>query len=91
MNQFQLGGVARLDLSVTFYSKQKPGQKFSWDLNASVYNAYNRMNPYFIYIDPNGSIGGSGAEEEGKGELKFRAKQVSLFPILPSVTWNFKF
>jgi len=24
-------------------------------------------------------------------DFKFRARQVSLFPILPSITWNFKF
>jgi hypothetical protein len=25
------------------------------------------------------------------GDLQVEARQVSLFPILPSVTWNFKF
>jgi hypothetical protein len=49
----------------------------------SVYNVYNRHNPYFIYFDNTGTI--------FDGTLNITAKQVSLFPILPSVTWNFKF
>ena len=54
------------------------------DLTFSIYNVYNRRNPYFIYIDAirNG--------DETK-VLGFRAKQVSLFPVIPSVTYNFKF
>ena len=53
----------------------------SWVL--SVYNVYNRYNPYFIYFENNGSI--------YDGTLDMKAKQVSLFPVLPSITWNFKF
>ena len=49
----------------------------------SVYNVYNRLNPYFIYF------GNEGAVEEGT--LDIQAYQISLFPILPSVTWNFRF
>lgn len=49
----------------------------------SVYNVYNRKNPYFIYFENEGNI--------LNGDLKITAKQVSLFPILPSITWNFKF
>ncbi len=53
----------------------------SWSF--SVFNVYNRMNPYFIYFDSEGDF--------TQGTFKVRAKQVSLFPVLPSVTWNFKF
>ncbi len=53
----------------------------SWTL--SVFNAYNRYNPYFIYYSRSGDF--------AKGDLTVQAKQVSLFPILPSLTWNFKF
>lgn len=49
----------------------------------SVFNAYNRYNPYFIYYKKEGDF--------MKGNLKVTARQVSLFPILPSITWNFKF
>jgi hypothetical protein len=55
--------------------------KSTWIL--SVYNVYNRHNPYFIYFDNTGSA--------YNGTLNIMAKQVSLFPTLPSITWNFKF
>lgn len=53
----------------------------SW--NFSVFNVYNRKNPYFIYFQNTGDV--------YAGTLEIKAKQVSLFPVLPSVTWNFKF
>jgi hypothetical protein len=44
-----------------------------------VYNLYNRRNPYFVYlsVDP--------------ATKKPVAKEVSLMPAIPSVSWNFKF
>src|ERR1051326_4114885 len=49
----------------------------------SVYNVYNRYNPYFIYFNDEGN--------PTDGTLNMTAYQVSLFPMLPSFTWNFKF
>jgi hypothetical protein len=49
----------------------------------SIYNLYSRQNPYFLYFDQTGQL--------SNGDLQVEARQVSLFPILPSVTWNFKF
>jgi hypothetical protein len=54
----------------------------SW--NFSIFNVYNRHNPYYIYFDAEGG-------NQLGGTLTVKAYQVSLFPILPSVTWNFKF
>ncbi len=53
----------------------------SWSF--SVFNVYNRHNPYIIYFANEGSF--------ATGDYKAKAKQIYLFPILPSVTWNFKF
>ncbi|MBS1637507.1 MAG: TonB-dependent receptor [Bacteroidetes bacterium] len=53
----------------------------SWTL--SIFNAYNRYNPYFIYFDTSGDF--------LSGTFTVKAKQVSLFPVLPTITWNFKF
>jgi hypothetical protein len=53
----------------------------SW--NFSIFNVYNRHNPYIVYFANTGSA--------YDGTLKIQAKQVYLFPILPSITWNFKF
>lgn len=57
------------------FHKQKKHYERIFEL--SFYNLYNRKNPYFYYIEDLGS--------------KSTLKQVSLFPILPSVSWTFKF
>ncbi len=82
INKYRLPSYHRLDLSAT-YTPQKKNKKFQSSWVFSVYNLYNRKNPYFIYFDQSGS--------PYNGTLAIQAKQVSLFPALPSVTWNFKF
>ncbi len=57
------------------------GYETTW--NFSVFNVYDRHNPYIVYFSSKGSI--------ATGDYKAIAKQVYLFPILPSITWNFKF
>ncbi|MEN9347510.1 MAG: TonB-dependent receptor [Flavobacteriales bacterium] len=63
--------------------KEKRLRKFKSSWNFSIYNLYNRRNPYFIYFANEGNL--------GTGSFQIKAYQVSLFPILPSVTWNFEF
>jgi hypothetical protein len=80
-NNYRMPAYHRLDLSLTYDMKPKKHGQSSW--NFSIYNAYNRYNPYFIYIDAAG--------DPVSGNFKPTAKMVSLFPIIPSVTYNFKF
>lgn len=80
-NEFRMPAYHRADISVTWNHKKT--EKFESSFNFSVYNVYNRYNPYFIYFANEGDV--------TKGTFKVSAKQVSLFPILPSATWNFKF
>lgn len=79
-NSYRLAPYHRADIGATYIMKRK---KHYSDITLSIYNLYNRMNPYFIFFDVQGDI--------GTGNLDLQAKQVSLFPILPSITWNFKF
>jgi hypothetical protein len=72
----------RMDLSVNYYFR--PKRKFESSLNFSVFNVYNRANPFLIYFDIQGDI----VEDHS---LSVSAQQISVFPILPSITWNFKF
>lgn len=58
-------------------------KNYSTSWNFSIYNVYNRHNPYIVYFASEGNI--------LTGDYKAKAKQVYLFPVLPSVTWNFKF
>ncbi|TAM96813.1 MAG: TonB-dependent receptor [Chitinophagaceae bacterium] len=83
LNAYRMKPYNRLDLSATYQPTPKPNRKFSHSWNFSIYNAYSRLNPYFIYFNQEGDY--------LNGTLKIQAKKVALFPIIPSVTWNFKF
>lgn len=80
-NGYRLPAYHRLDISATLHSR--PDRKYESSWNFSIYNVYSRMNPYFIYTTWEGDF--------ATGSVDVQAKQVSIFPIIPSVTWNFKF
>jgi len=79
-NQYRYQDYHRLDLSLSFFSKQKPGRKFSWDLNASIYNVYNRHNTWSVNF----------TQDNLNPDVTY-AEKVYLFGIIPSVTFNFHF
>lgn len=83
INKYRLDAYHRLDLSATWSPLPKKQRKVKSHWVFSIYNVYSRMNPYFVYFDQSGSA--------LDGSLRIEARQVSLFPILPSVTWNFSF
>ncbi|MBP6022888.1 TonB-dependent receptor [Ferruginibacter sp.] len=83
INEYRLPAYHRMDLSAILTPKKNEGRKWKSEWVFSIYNAYSRQNPYFVYFDQNGS--------PLNGTLTIQAKQVSLFPIIPAVTWNFKF
>ena len=95
-NSIRMNDYHRADISATWYGKthktvtdpdtgeeitRKKKVQSNWSF--SIYNVYNRANPYFIYLDQDGDF--------TSGTLTITGKQVSLFPILPAITWNFKF
>jgi outer membrane receptor protein involved in Fe transport len=86
-NTFRYPAYMRGDLGIVYKWKTRRSEQ---DLTLSIYNVTDRRNPYFLFIDvqtENVQVGdGSIAVPTG-----FQARQVSLFPILPSITWNFKF
>jgi hypothetical protein len=84
-NAFRMPSYHRMDFGLVYTFFPKWGES---DITFSVYNAYNRRNPYFIYYDlETHTVPGTGVTIlDG-----YKAKQVSLFPIIPSLTWNFKF
>ncbi|OQP41035.1 TonB-dependent receptor [Niastella yeongjuensis] len=83
INQYRLAPYHRMDLSAIYTPRTRPNQKFQTNWVFSLYNVYNRLNPYFIYFSQEGS--------PYDGTLNIKTDQVSLFPIIPSVTWNFRF
>lgn len=74
-NGFRMAPYHRLDFGMQFHKTKKHGVR-TWEF--SIYNVYNRKNPYFYFIEPSSN---------GSSVLK----QISLFPIIPSVSYNFKF
>lgn len=80
-NGFRQKAYHRLDLSATLRSQKQKRFKSEWVF--ALYNTYGRQNPYFIYFDVEGN--------SQDGNQRIQAKQVSLFSIIPSVTYNFKF
>ncbi|HIK87216.1 MAG TPA: TonB-dependent receptor [Alphaproteobacteria bacterium] len=86
-NGFRMDPYHRLDIGATYTPKKKKNYQSSW--NFSIYNVYSRKNPYFIYFALEPNDGEEGSFEDGNVTPK--AYQVSIFPILPSITWNFNF
>jgi hypothetical protein len=77
-NNFRMKAYHRLDIGIQFHKKKKWGERI-WEI--SVYNAYSRLNPFYYYNDI-----------LYKNDKKYGIlKQVSLFPVIPSFTWSFKF
>ena len=58
-------------------NKHKKRKKWDSTLSLGVYNVYNRKNPFFAYL----------AYEDNQRV----AKQVSLFPIIPSISYRIQF
>jgi outer membrane receptor for ferrienterochelin and colicin len=74
-NSFRMRAYHRLDLSYTTTKKTKWGER-SWSIGA--YNLYNRRNPFFMDIT-------------GQSRRDPKFVQYSLFPIIPSIAYRFKF
>ena len=79
-NSYRLGNYHRLDLSATY---KKPrhffGHPYDSEWVFGVYNAYSRLNPYFVYLEVDPLTRAS------------VARQVALLPIIPSVAYHFSF
>lgn len=80
-NNYRLKPYHRMDLSATL--KGKENDRFSSDWVFSIYNVYSRLNPFFIFFETSGNATSQ--------NLGLTAKQVSIFPIIPTITWNFNF
>lgn len=83
-NGYRMPPYHRLDLSVTIDNKKKEGKRLESSWNFSVFNAYMRSNAFGIVFEEK-------KDDNGIGTGKTVAKQITLFKIVPSITWNFKF
>jgi len=82
-NGFRMRDYHRLDVGINFYKEKRRGTR-TWSLN--IYNVYNRQNPLYYYIDyPENSSSSDGDTPQMK------VFQKSLFPIMPTINYSFKF
>lgn len=75
-NNYRMRPYHRLDLGISFYKKKKWGERW-WNLG--VYNAYNRLNPFYITYN-------SGFLDAPSYEFH----EVSPFPVLPYFSYRIK-
>jgi TonB-dependent Receptor Plug Domain/CarboxypepD_reg-like domain len=76
-NAYRMGNYHRLDVGAERKVKKKRGYESMW--NFGFYNLYNRRNPFFIT---------QGFDNKANRRVY---KQVSILPIIPSISWGFKF
>ena len=80
-NGYRLPDYHRMDLSATIQLNRRAREsRVKSELNISVYNVYNRKNPFTIFFAPD--------EKDGH---TMQAYSLSMFGAVPSVTWNFRF
>ncbi len=77
-NGYRMPNYHRMDLGITYTNKKKKRFESSWNLSA--YNLYARKNAYSISFEP-----------DENDPTKTNAVQLSLFRIIPSLTYNFNF
>lgn len=77
-NAYRMPAYHRLDLAATLQGKKRKKWEGSWTF--SVYNAYDRANPYAVIF-----------QQDPNNPSHTQAVQYSLFKIVPSITYNFKF
>lgn len=85
-NGYRLPDFHHFDLSATLHPRRSENRRFKGEWVFAIYNVYNRTNAFTIYTravqDEDGNIA-----DPTKREIRM----IYLFPILPSVTYNFKF
>lgn len=78
-NSFRMAAYHRLDIGLQFHKKRT---KYERTIEIGLYNAYNRKNPFYIYLS---------TKYNTDGTMKQVLNQVSIFPLIPSISWSIKF
>ena len=82
-NSARVQDYHRIDLAASFTPRPDARGRLASSWSFSVYNVYNRRNPFFIYYDL--------STDSATGSAEAKAIKVSLFPVIPSITWNFSY
>jgi hypothetical protein len=82
-NNFRFNPYHRMDIGMNFHKKKKYGTR-TW--NISIYNAYNNNNPFLVYPKEDQDYNPITNQYVTKKSLV----QVSVFPIIPSISYSYK-
>lgn len=82
-NNYQLPNYHRLDLGLNLYRPKKSGRLGIWTI--SIYNAYCQMNPFTVYKVYTHTY------HNDPTQYKPVFRQLSLIPLIPSVSYTYKF
>ncbi len=93
-NNVQLPAYHRLDLGINIYRPKKSGRMGIW--NISFYNVYNRLNPFLIVrSDKKVKLDKPVAHPYGYGFTDTKTvpcfKWMGIMPIIPSISYTYKF
>jgi outer membrane receptor for ferrienterochelin and colicin len=83
-NNYKMANYHRLDMGIN-YTFKKGKNRYSV-LNMSIYNVYNRMNPYKLILESD-----MHKKESGEVVYSHKLKQITLFPIIPSLSYTYHF
>ena len=83
-NNYRLPAYHRMDIGINHYTFHKSGRVSIWTL--SVYNAYCRMNPIMVRRTTSQVV-----DDQNILRDRDRFKLLSIFPILPSVSYTLRF
>ena len=85
-NAYRMPPYHRLDVSVNWNIVKR--KHFETGLNFSIFNLYNQKNPFFIFYETTTNI--DLEAQPPVFNMTTKAYKMSLFPIIPSINWNFK-
>ncbi len=88
-NNYRMRPFHKLDVSISFDKKVKKGIR-TW--NIAIYNAYCRMNSYYVYVEQDYNNDFYDNYDPDKiYEKEYFFKSFTLFPIIPSFSYSLKF
>jgi hypothetical protein len=87
-NNFRMPAYHRLDVGINFHRKLKFGNR---TISVSAYNAYNRLNPFYIYWGRKNSQTGKPSDGNDSEVTEPALIQLSIFPLIPSISYTLKF
>lgn len=82
-NNYRFNPYHRMDIGMNFHKQKKYGIR-TW--NISIYNAYSNNNPFLVFPQERGEYN----PITGQYVYKKSLVQISIFPIIPSFSYSYK-